>query len=525
MKTWLLRCVAFVLIASGTVALSLFFCTHVLERGPIASRLREDSVRELSMAAEMLLRLAEGGGGSGSVGADWESRAGAVYMLFDANLVPVSGTGHDPRLQELALMAAEKGNVIRRIWNSTDKGKMWKEQAMPFIASNGSGYYIAGMVLRTGMEEEDAVLWVLLRATAILVAGGILLLLARMTQGPAKELRKALRRLAHGEYDARVNLGAVARGDELAKLAFEFNALAEQMESLHAEQQRLFGEISHEMRSPLSRMSLAVELAGRSGFSDSDKLLDRIRRDANRLGALSNEMLDLAKAQRGAVQTEAVDVAELVEQVIAESRFEAESTGKRVASGQILSGMRLQGNREMLFRMLENVVRNGIRHTPLGTEVVVDFWECVHAGRKAVTICVRDAGNGVAEEDLQAIFRPFVQAQEQRYAAGGDGGSGICNFPSNVSGVDRSVLVHGAGGAMSGGVPPGLRRDGRSAVGLEGKGLGLAITRHVAVRHGGMVWGENGKDGGFQVYIRLPLAPLQQAGNCSARRPLVTQPV
>ncbi|GFM38463.1 ATP-binding protein [Desulfovibrio psychrotolerans] len=525
MRTWVIRSVAFVLIASGTVALSLFFCTQVLERGPIAARLREDNIRELAMAAEMMLHLAEDGEGAGAMRIDQAAGGGAIYMLFDSSLVPVSGTGHHPRLLEIAQMAVEQDGVVGGTRSSTDKGERWKEQAMPFTASSGERYYIAGVVPRTGMEGEDAVLWVLLRATAILVAGGILLLLTRMPQRPAKELRKALRRLAHGEYNARVNLGAVSRGDELAKLAFEFNAMAEQMESLHAEQQRLFGEISHEMRSPLSRMSLAVELAGRSGFADPGKLLDRIRRDANRLGALSNEMLDLAKAQRGAAQTEVVDVAALVEQVIAESRFEAESTGKRVVCGQNLPGLHLQGNREMLFRMLENVVRNGIRHTPLGTEVIVDFWECAHAGRETVTIRVRDAGSGVAEEDLQAIFRPFVQAQVQRYAAGGTGSSGSCSYPRNVSGFGRSGLKSDAGGATVDDALPGVRRESAPAGGLEGKGLGLAITRHVAVRHGGMVWGENGRDGGLQVFIRLPLAPHQPVGKSSARHPLIAQPV
>lgn len=458
MRGWLIKVVAGLLIAIGIVSLVMFFCTRVLERGPMAQRIRGVVVRELSLAGELLLRHAN---------LPQEVRPplpahvaeGAIYMLFDHQMHLLIATGNAPKLSTLAREARRTGQLVGgppMFFKSIGDRELRTARAMPFIAQNGETYYIAESLTQPGSAyEEQTVAWTGLRLAAIALAIGVLYLLLRLPEHPAREMRKALRRLARGEYDARVPMDIGFKGDELAKLACEFNAMAEHMGRLHAEQQRLFGEISHEMRSPLSRMTLAAELAGRSVPPETARLINRIRRDADRLGTLSNEMLELAKCQRPVNAEETVNLTSLVRQVIDDSRFEAEAGCKRVACGILPEGLELSGNRETLYRMLENVVRNGLRHTPKDTAVSVTLSVSEHAARNEAVIRIADQGTGVAPEELQNIFKPFVR--------------------------------------------------GSSSHGLEGKGLGLAITRHVAMRHGGSVFGENSPDGGFLVTIRLPV--------------------
>ncbi|UZP68787.1 ATP-binding protein [Desulfovibrio mangrovi] len=457
MRGWLIKVVAGLLIAIGIVSLAMFFCTRVLERGPMAQRIRGVVVRELSLAGELLLK---------HVNLPQEGRPplpahvaeGAVYMLFDHQMHLLIATGNAPKLPLLAKEARRTGELVGgtpMLFKNIGDKELRTARAMPFVAQNGETYYIAERLTQTGDMNEEQAAWTGLRLAAIVLAIGVLYLLLRLPAHPAREMRKALRRLARGEYDARVPMDISFKGDELAKLACEFNAMAEHMGRLHAEQQRLFGEISHEMRSPLSRMSLAVELAGRSVPPETARLINRIRRDADRLGTLSNEMLELAKCQRPVNPEETVNLTALIRQVVDDSRFEAEAGCKRVACGILPEGLELSGNRETLYRMLENVVRNGLRHTPQGTAVSVTLSVSEHAARNEAVIRIADQGTGVAPEELQNIFKPFVR--------------------------------------------------GSSSHGLEGKGLGLAITRHVAMRHGGSVFGENSPDGGFLVTIRLPV--------------------
>lgn len=459
MRVWLLRIATAVLVAVGIISLSLFFCTRVLELGPMASRIRQNTMRELVLAGNLLLNHSRT---PRDLRAPLPSSItnGVDYMLFDRNMNLVYATDNDPEMAMLAEEAYRTGELtgdMPLLHHSEGERDGRLDNAMPFTADDGKLYFIAERLTRHNAKSEIyTASWTGFRILALGLAIGLVFLLLRFTEHPAREMRKALRRFARGEYDARVNMDSRFKGDELAKLAYEFNSMAEHMGRLHAEQQRLFGEISHEMRSPLSRMSLAVELAGRSVPPETARLITRIRRDADRLGTLSNEMLELARCQRPAHTEEQVSLTDLVRQVTADSRFEAEASGKHVECAPLPESVEITGNRETLYRMFENVIRNGVRHTPQGTTVTVNMDFAEHAGRNEAIIRIADKGSGVPAEELQSIFRPFVR--------------------------------------------------GTSSQGLEGKGLGLAITRHVAMRHGGSVIGENNPEGGFVVTIRLPVA-------------------
>jgi two-component system sensor histidine kinase CpxA len=320
--------------------------------------------------------------------------------------------------------------------------------------------------------------WALLaQCTGLVLAVLVLALLVRMTDGPAREVRQAIRRLSRGDLDVRLDAAMERRGDALARVAGEFNAMVESLANRHREQHLLFGEISHEMRTPLSRLALAAEMARGGGDERSIRLLELVRRDTERLDGLARQMLALARMEHHAGERAPVDLGVLLEELAETCSFEAAGHGRAVVVERDAGcgACMVLGDREQLSSMVENVLRNGVRHTPRGSCVHVRLEEQEHAGRPMAVVHVRDSGAGVPEEELARIFEPFYRGSA---CAGND---------------DDPAVGPGAGTGDPGG-PTG------------GAGLGLAIARHVAVAHAGRISARNVPQGGLEVVIRLPLA-------------------
>ena len=209
------------------------------------------------------------------------------------------------------------------------------------------------------------------------------------------------------------------RGDEIGRLARAFNQMADRIQMLMAAERRLLLDISHELRSPLARLSVAVELA-RMG-EDVESHLNRIQKEADRLNALVGELLQVTRAEGDASQrrSERVALDELVADVVEDGRLEAEARGCGIAlEAQPVS---IAGDPELLRRALENVVRNGIRYAPTGTDLEVrlsrrDRHACIE---------VRDHGPGVPEESLPRIFDAFYRVETDRGRASGGVGLGL----------------------------------------------------------------------------------------------------
>lgn len=298
------------------------------------------------------------------------------------------------------------------------------------------------------------------RLLIVLLTGGVLCyLLARHITTPVVKLRAATRQLAQGDLTARVGrTGGVLRRDELTGLASDFDRMAGRLESLMEAQHRLLGDISHELRSPLWRLSLALGLARRhSDEGDRDALAKdfaRIERETERLNTLIGQLLTMSRLENEAtlLDTESIDVAQLMREVAENTNFEATSNRREVCLAAV-GTCRVSGNRELLYSALENVVRNALRYTPEGTSV--DFaLDCVGDYAR---ITVRDHGPGVPQDALADIFRPFYRIA--------------------------------------------TARDRRSG----GAGLGLAITERAVRAHGGTVTAANVPDGGLVVELLLPV--------------------
>ena len=298
--------------------------------------------------------------------------------------------------------------------------------------------------------------------------------LARYLTAPVTKLRRATNELASGNLAARVGPSLGKRRDELASLGSDFDIMAEQIESLLKAQRRLLGDISHELRSPLARLNVALELARQRAGSEATSALQRIQHEAENLNAMIGQLLALTRLETGAreISRNRFDLAKLVRDIADDADFEARSRNRSVRLGSSESCV-IEGSEELLRPAIENVIRNAVQYTAENSEVEIDVKangdisadrhthqpvEVQDLSEGFAEVTVRDHGAGVPENALAEMFRPFYRVDDAR-----DRDSG-------------------------------------------GTGLGLAITERAVRLHGGTVTAINAPDGGLIITISLPCA-------------------
>lgn len=288
---------------------------------------------------------------------------------------------------------------------------------------------------------------------AIVVSAIVCFLLARHLSAPLKRVRDASERLAAGDLTARAGAMVQGRRDEIGDLVRDFDVMAGRLSLLVSSQKQLLSDISHELRSPLARLHVAVELARRKAGPAAEKDLNRIEAEGTRMNEMIGQILTLARADsdKPAV-TEIFDVADLVQRVAADTDYEARQSGRTVVVRDSAEAM-VQGDAALVASAIENVVRNGSRYTPEGTSVDIS----VATTPTHAHIVVRDHGPGVPPEEIDRIFLPFHRV--------------------------------------------GASRDRNSG----GTGLGLSIAARAAGVHGGTIHARNADGGGLEVAIDLPL--------------------
>jgi two-component system sensor histidine kinase CpxA len=308
---------------------------------------------------------------------------------------------------------------------------------------------------------------------AILTSGLVCFLLARYVTAPVVRLRAATHRLAAGDLTARAGALRTGRRDELAELVRDFDSMAERIENLVNAQSRLLNDISHELRSPLARLSVALGLARQRTGPEATATLDRIEREANRLNELIGRLLMLARLEGGESGTDKIRVRldHLLRDVAEDAGFEAQGRNCRVTCPSVDS-CEVLGNPALLRSAIENVVRNALRYTGEGTEVEVRL-DCIEqANGSEAVIRVMDNGPGVPEESLDKMFQPFYRIADARE-----------------------------------------RQTG-------GVGLGLSITERAVRLHGGSVRAMNRPGGGLMVEMRIPSLMATNKSELDAPVPL-----
>jgi two-component system sensor histidine kinase CpxA len=241
--------------------------------------------------------------------------------------------------------------------------------------------------------------------------------LALNLTSPVRDLKKAVDRFGQGELSARLNS---TRRDELGDLARAFDRMATRIETLLAAERRLLLDISHELRSPLARLGVAVELA-RSG-DDTEAALNRIQKESDRLNALVGQLLQVTRAEGdpASLHRDPIRLDQLLEQLVDDARIEAAARGCEIEY-QPPGPITIAGDAELLRRAIENVVRNAIRYSPSQATVRVTLRR--DNGRAVVE--VRDYGPGVPEEALPRLFDAFYRVETDRGRASGGIGLGL----------------------------------------------------------------------------------------------------
>jgi signal transduction histidine kinase len=327
-----------------------------------------------------------------------------VRRVYDVDGVLIDGAGRNlltgenyPEWNPQAMTGPSFVNLRGRhaiVGRRSEDGRYWF--LLPVVYRR-LGYWIAG--------PQD--LWVVVAAALLCYW------LAMHLTAPVRQLQKAVERFGQGDLSTRFE---TTRRDELGDLARTFNRMADRIRTLLAAERRLLLDISHELRSPLARLGVAVELA-RSG-EDRDRALDRIQKEADRLNALVGELLQVTRAEGdpSSLRFEPVRLEELVNDIVETNRIEATARGIALKF-EAREAAEVQAEPELMRRAVENVIRNAIRHAPTGTDV-----EVTASGR---TIRVRDYGPGVPEEALDRIFDPFYRVENDRNRSSGGTGLGL----------------------------------------------------------------------------------------------------
>jgi two-component system sensor histidine kinase CpxA len=244
-------------------------------------------------------------------------------------------------------------------------------------------------------------------------------LLALHLTSPLRKLQRTVERFGQGDLGARMNS---KRRDEVGRLARAFDRMADRLQTLLTAERRLLLDISHELRSPLARLSVATELARSGDGEDREKALNRIEKEAERLNTLVGELLQVTRAEGDPTsrRVEPVRVDELLANVVEDCSVEAGARGSRIEV-KAAPAVTVPGDPELIRRAVENVLRNAIRHAPKDTAVEVHLETSGGLAR----IRIRDYGPGIAPEHLSRIFDPFYRVDSDRNRASGGVGLGL----------------------------------------------------------------------------------------------------
>ena len=324
-------------------------------------------------------------------------------------------------------------------------------------SASGKRYVLAAELPRRapgifrGSVRQQLLRWTL----AVLISGLVCYALTRYLTYPMLRLRSAAGSIAAGDFAARAAPRLASRRDEMGELVRDFNQMAERIQRLMDAQQQLLRDISHELRSPLARLNVALALARKWAGEQATSALDRIEQESERLNEMIGRLLTLARVKSlvDPPQHASVSLRGLLDQIAQDAGFEASAKHCRVCVDGA-EDCEVLGSHELLHSAIENVVRNAVRHTPPNTDVQIEL-KCDGGLSRIV---VRDHGPGVPDAELSKIFHPFYRLSDSR--------------------------EHRSGGT----------------------GIGLAITQEVARLHGGSVSARNAQPRGLIVEVELPCA-------------------
>lgn len=289
----------------------------------------------------------------------------------------------------------------------------------------------------------------------VLISFILCLLLARSFSKPIAVIKKAAVEIGKGNLATRVK-GITKRNDELGQLATSFNQMAEQLQQNQSAQQRLLGDVSHELRSPLTRLQMALGLAQQDSTIESarEQYLQRCQLEVSRLNQMIEEALTLSRLENTlkAIEKKALNFTALVQKIIQEEQFIANEKSITIVLNST-ADIELLGDHHLLFSAISNVIANAVKYSPEHSTVEVTL----SANEQLIDLVICDNGIGVPPQSLTELFTPFYRVN--------------------------------------------LARDRKSG----GTGLGLAIAKQAISAHQGNIFAKNNDSKGLSVTIQLPL--------------------
>ncbi|MGA9503414.1 MAG: ATP-binding protein [Terriglobales bacterium] len=394
-------------------------------------------------------------------------------FVFDSEGHELSGRHVPPWIEDSREGAAQPGANPR---GGSPYHRSWMDNLMPdriirqALTLDGKRYTLV-LELPPGPRSFFGPNDLHLLGFAIILSGVVCYLLSWSVTSPVRRLRAAAQSLAAGDLSARTGAPVGGPRGELTELMRDFDRMAERIEGLVDSQSRLLKDVSHELRSPLARLSVALGLArqraasavGAESAPELQNSLNRIETEADRLNQLIQRLLTISRLESGTdgLRKTRLSLLELVQQVAHDAEYETPGRGCRVvAQPDTADRFLVEADPDLLRSAIENVVRNATRYTAEGTSVEVRLErQRATNGQEEVIVRVADCGPGVPAEALSKIFEPFYRLDDARN-----------------------------------------RQTG-------GAGLGLSIADRAIRLHGGQLRASNRKEGGLEVEIRIPGIP------------------
>lgn len=388
---------------------------------------------------------------------DIQANRGIHFYLLDHTAKDLLAQDVPPSVREFFLAQQGAGLRMQKVEQRLLMG------AAPFPVPVVKAQVLLWQPLTDALSPPVSGLWrgphaQALLGIAIVVSGLVSLLLALSLTRPLRKLQMAAKHLAQGDFNADGIDVAAQRRDEIGDLAREFKTMATRLKALLESRQRLLRDVSHELRSPLARLQVAIELADRQAGPDNGLRFDRMESECERLNVMIGGVLALSRAEQDDhnLPAKSFDLVTTLQELVSDAQFEGQVENKVVELHSPKTWPYL-GHQALISSAVENVLRNALRYAPPASSVTVALQ--VHSTWLDITIS--DAGPGVPEQELERIFEPFHR------------------------------------------VPQSPADDGI------GTGVGLAIAARVMQRHGGKIVARRRAVGGLDVVMTLPVCPAQ----------------
>ncbi len=287
------------------------------------------------------------------------------------------------------------------------------------------------------------ILWTLKLGT--IFSAFVCLLIAHYLTKPIERLRNATHQLARGNLNIRAGENLGKRRDEIADLVRDFDTMASELRKQIESERSLLSGVSHELRSPIARIRLALALAREAEATERREMLDRIEQDAIQLDSMLERILTVARLESGQLKPrfERLSLNELIDDVLYDARFEAAATNATITYSGVENNIQVNGDPGMLRSAIENVVRNAIFYSSEGGRIEVKL--AISGGNALLS--VRDNGPGVPPDKLMFIFEPFYRVDDSRGTTTGGMGLGLAI-------VQSAIFAHPGAGIAAQNVEP-----------------------------------------------------------------------